>query len=96
MLHHHVLIECTADATAEQRRALVDALRSLPARIPQIASYEVHEDAGLAQGNAHVSIVASFADEAAFRAYVEHPEHVAVVTEHITPIKAGLMRLQHA
>lgn len=95
MLHHHVLVTFVPTATPPQHQAAAEALRALPATIAAIEAYEVHLDDGLAEGNAHLSIVATFADEAAWRSYVEHPDHVRVVAEHITPIWAASMRLQH-
>lgn len=95
MLHHHVLITFVPTATPEQHRAVAEALRALPATITAIEAYEVHLDDGLAEGNAHLSIVATFADEAAWRAYLEHPDHVRVLNEHILPIRAAGLRLQY-
>jgi hypothetical protein len=95
MLHHRVLLSFVPSSTPEQHRSVAEALRALPATITAIEAYEVHLDDGLAEGNADLSIVATFADEAAWRSYVEHPDHVRVVREHIAPIRAAGMRLQH-
>lgn len=86
MFRHIVLFRLRPDATDGQRRALVEGLRALPARIPEIRGYDVGADAGLRDGNHDVGVAALFDDEAAWRAYLEHPAHVAAVSELVTPV----------
>ena len=74
----------TLDADADLD-GLVASLRRLPELIDEIRSYEVLADAGLAEGNAHVAVIGTFDDEAGWGAYLEHPEHQAVVLEQIRP-----------
>jgi hypothetical protein len=74
---------------------LVGALRALPERIPALDHYVVGRDLGLREGNATVAIVADCADEAAWRAYVDHPAHRQVVEEWITPHAVGRQSVQH-
>jgi hypothetical protein len=75
--------------------ALVDALRTLPAAIPELRSYQVGRDAGLAEGNATVGVVADFDDEAGWRTYTDHPAHQAILAERIKPHLLGRAALQH-
>lgn len=82
MLRHLVLF--VLDDRADIDR-LVGSLRRLPDLIDEIRSYEVLVDAGLAEGNAQVAVIGTFEDEAGWRAYVEHPEHQAVVQQQIRP-----------
>lgn len=95
MFHHIVLLRFSPDSTAEQHRAVVDALRSLPDSIPQLRTYDVHLDAGLGAENAHVSVHATFDDEAGWHAYSNHPAHLQVISEHISPILESAMRTQY-
>lgn len=74
---------------------LVAALESLPALIPEIATYEVHRDAGLADGNATVAVVATFDDADGWAVYRDHPAHVAVITERIKPHLVARSATQH-
>lgn len=74
---------------------LVAALGALPAAIPEIRSYEVALDAGLADGNAGLSVVATFDDEAGWATYRDHPSHVAVIAERIKPHLVGRSATQH-
>lgn len=96
MLTHIVLITAADDATDEQVEAMVSGLRSLPAQIDAIGSYEVGRDLGLAEGNATVAIQATFASPEDLEAYVVHPAHQEVVTELIRPIAASVSRAQVA
>jgi hypothetical protein len=80
--------ECDVDG-------LVDALRGLPAEIPELRSYVVAQDAGLAQGNATVAVVADFDDEAGWRTYTDHPAHQQIITARITPHLVSRAATQH-
>ena len=65
---------------------------ALPEIIGSLVDYEVHLDSGLSDGNAHVSIAATFADAAGWRAYSAHPDHVRVLEERIVPILESALR----
>jgi hypothetical protein len=96
VLTHIVLITAADDATDEQVEAVVAGLRGLPDQIEEIRGYEVGRDLGLAEGNATVAIVATFASPDDLQAYVVHPAHQQVVTELIRPIAASVSRAQVA
>lgn len=85
MIRHVVLLRWTEGTTAEQHQAALDALHELPALIPEIVRYRIGADAGLAEGNAHVTVIADFASADDWRTYSTHPEHVRVITERIRP-----------
>jgi len=95
VLRHIVLIRFVDTATGEQRRTILDGLARLPEAIPEIRSYVFGLDAGLSEGNADLAVVADFDDEAAYRTYATHPVHVALMTEHIRPITASRVAVQH-
>lgn len=96
MFRHVVLITLSPEATDLQRQALLDGLSSLPAAIPEIRSYVFGVDAGLAEGNATVAVVADFDDVDGYRVYATHPAHVQVITERIRPIMVARTATQHA
>jgi hypothetical protein len=96
MLRHLVLMAFSDEATPEQRAAVAPALRALPPVVPSIRSYWVGEDAGLAEGNWDLAVVADFDDEDGWRSYTGHPEHVKVLTEVIRPILARRAAVQSA
>ncbi len=94
MLRHVVLLDWRDGTTSDQVRAVVDALATLPARIPEIRSYHFGRDAAIAAGNSDFVVVADFDDRDAFMTYQEHPDHVAVLNEKIRPILASRAAVQ--
>lgn len=94
MIRHCVFITLSDGTSEAARAAIVEALEGLPAQIPEIASYEVGVDLGWRDGNPEIAIVASFADQAAWRTYQQHPVHVRVIDEHIAPHSSGRSSVQ--
>ncbi len=95
MFRHIVLLTLNADAPEGQSDIIVKALRDLPATIPELASYVVGQDAGLAEDNADIAVVADFANGDDYEVYRTHPVHVAVIQESIAPFLAGRTAVQH-
>jgi len=85
VIRHVVLLRWKEGTTTEQHQAVLDALHELPGLIPEIVRYRIGADLGLAEGNAHVSVIADFATEDDWRTYTGHPDHVRVITELIRP-----------
>jgi Stress responsive A/B Barrel Domain len=73
---------------------LAAGLRRLPGLIPQIATYVVGPDLGLTEGSWDFALSARFATVADFETYRAHPEHQAVLTDHIDPITAERRSVQ--
>jgi hypothetical protein len=94
VIRHVVVLRWQDDATAEQRQAVVDGLRALPAVIPELRAYVVGVDAGLAEGNADLVVIGDTDDEVGWRAYMEHPAHQQVIAERIRPILAARTAIQ--
>lgn len=94
-LRHIVLLTLADDASAAQRDAIVDALRELPAMIPELRSYVVGADAGINEGNADIAVVADFDDVDGYRTYVSHAEHVRVIETLIGPVLRARSAVQH-
>ena len=93
MIRHTVLIAFEG-ADDEIVDTVVTELRALPPRIPEIVSYTVGRDLGLADGPPTVVVSADFADVDDYRAYSSHPEHVRVVETHIRPHATAINRAQ--
>ena len=91
-LRHVVLLTLDDDCDVD---AAVDALRALPAAIPELRSYVVGRDAGLAAGNATIAVVADFDDEAGWATYRDHPAHRQVIAERLQPWLLARTALQH-
>lgn len=94
MIRHCVLLTLTDDAPAGQAETIVSQLRTLPGLIPAIASYRAGVDLGLADGNASIAVVGDFETEADYNTYATHPDHVAMIAEHIRPFAAGRTAVQ--
>ncbi|MET9343782.1 Dabb family protein [Nonomuraea sp. NPDC003804] len=95
MIRHIVLLTWTDDATEEQKAAVEKGLAALPAVIPELRRYELGSDLGLAgAGNADFGIVAEFDSVADFEVYRDHPQHHAVINEHIVPIRKARTAIQ--
>jgi len=95
VLRHVVLMKFVPEATAEQRRAVEDGLADLPAQIPELRSYVIGTDVGASAGNFDFAVVADVDDVDAFRRYIDHPAHMAVVVERIRPIVADRAAVQY-
>jgi hypothetical protein len=93
MIRHTVLL--SFDGVDEPLiQTVIDELRALPALIPEINSYTVGRDLGLAEGSAAVVIAGDFDTVDDYQVYSGHPEHVRVITDHIRPHATGLVRAQ--
>ena len=85
-----------SDAADEQRRSTtLSAIRRLPDLVGGMTSFAVGDDLGLREGNAHTAVVAGFPDVEAYRRYAQHPQHLAVIAEHITPYLAARTSVQY-
>lgn len=93
MIRHTVLIAFDGADTGTVDR-IVDELRTLPALIPEIASFTVGRNLGLDGSTADVAIIADFASVEDYETYSAHPEHVRVVTDHVKPAATRLDRAQ--
>jgi len=96
MFRHVVMLSWVDTAADEDRRAARDALETLPPAIPEIRSYRVGVDAGLApEGNSDLVVVADFDDLAGYVLYRDHPTHQDVIARFIRPILAARAAVQH-
>ena len=90
-----MLMQVREGTTPDQIHAALEGLGTMPAKIPGILRYEFGTDLGLVDGNPDVALVADFASEEAWRAYLSHPEHVALTDALFTPIKGTMTRVQY-
>jgi hypothetical protein len=94
-LRHVVTLTFQDDTTDEQVEEIVEALRLLPSQIDALRGYVVGRDAGLADGNASLAIVADFDSVQDYEVYRDHPAHQAVITQLIVPVIASRSAVQH-
>ena len=94
MIRHIVLLEFTDEADETSVEALIADLRALPDAIDEIETYDVARDAGLTDRNAHLVVIATFADQPAWELYRDHPEHLRIIAEQIRPVLARRSAVQ--
>ena len=94
MFTHIWSMSFTEDATGDQRATFVTTMAELPSQIEGVESFRSGVDLGLNPGNSDVVIVAEFADETAWRSYLEAPAHVAFIEKHVTPLCASWSAIQ--
>ena len=94
MFRHVVLLKWIPEATAEQRRAAAEGIRTL-AQLPGIRQFSVGEDAGAEAGTYDLVIVADFDDEAGYLLYKNHPVHRTLIAGVTEPIRAARAAVQY-
>jgi len=85
MIRHVVMFRWKAGVDDAHVQATADALRALPAQIPEILSYRCGPDLGVAATNFDFAVTAQFAGTDEFVTYRDHPAHQAVVQALIVP-----------
>jgi hypothetical protein len=86
MFNHVGHLTLTPEATDAQVDAILTGLLSLPGQVDGLVEAQVVRDAGLTDGNATLRFHMRFDSVAAWRAYGQHPAHVAVVKDCIVPV----------
>ena len=92
---HVVMMRFTPESTPAQRAAITEGLEKLPGLIPELRSYSIGSDARVNEGNFDMVVVADFDDVEGYLVYRDHPEHQAVIQQHIRPILAERAAVQH-
>ncbi|TQM36991.1 Dabb family protein [Pseudonocardia cypriaca] len=79
MISHLAVFRWHDDVDPADVERLCAALATLPAQIPELASYRFGPDLGLRAGNADFGVLAQLPDAAAVATYLDHPAHQDVV-----------------
>ena len=94
MIKHVVLLNWKEGVDSEALAAVDAAFARLRDVIPQVARYEFGADADFYRGNADYALVAEFDCEEDLRAYVTHPDHLALLKEVTGPILESFQSVQ--
>ena len=86
MIRHCVVLRWNPSASEEGRANALRALRSLPDQIDEIAGFTVGGDLGFGEGNHDLAIVADFRSPEDYLTYAGHPDHLAVLRDHVKPV----------
>ena len=86
----HIILWTLNPALSDEEKATVKAgikagLEGLVGKVPGLLDVKVHVDGRLASSNADVMLDSTLESEAALKAYVVHPEHVAVANGKVRP-----------
>jgi hypothetical protein len=92
----HVAVFRWKEGTSEEHvEAIVDALRALPAQIPELRRYQLGPDAGLVPTNHDFAVVADLDDVDGWAIYRDHPAHRRVIDELISPVVESRAAVQY-
>ncbi|KIH98298.1 stress protein [Streptomonospora alba] len=78
-LRHIALFRWSEDVTPAQIARVEEALGRLPGLISELDGYSFGRDLGIGADTYDFAVVADVADEDAFAAYRDHPEHQAAL-----------------
>ncbi|HEY0813153.1 MAG TPA: Dabb family protein [Pseudonocardia sp.] len=83
-IQHVVVFRWQPTATPDVGR-LARALTDFVATLDGVLTYGCGPDIGLRDTNDDFAVVATFADEQALTAYLDHPQHKQITAEQVTP-----------
>lgn len=95
MFRHVVMFRWNEEVTDDQVLATGRALDGLPALVPTIRDYRHGGDVGVNSGNFDYVVVADFDDVDGYLAYRDHPDHLALIAEHIAGRVADRAAVQY-
>lgn len=94
MVRHVVMFRWKDGTTPQQVAAVAEGLGRMPGLIPELVSYHLGTDLGLAPTNFDFAVVAELQSADGFLAYRDHPEHQAVIRDVILPLVAERVAVQ--
>ena len=84
-IKHIVLLKWNETVNDAAIADIAQGFQTLSATLPEIQSYQFGEDAGIYDNDYHYALVAEFASEADFKAYVAAEAHQAFMKTAIHP-----------
>lgn len=85
MIRHVVTFRLKEGTSANDLRAVEEALGKLPALIPELISYEFGRDLGLIEGNGGFGVTAVVDKPEHVARYLYHPEHLRISRDVLGP-----------
>ncbi|SRR5579883_242625 len=95
MFRHVIMFRWKDDATEQQKQAVRDGLAGLPEHIPEIRSWHFGDDVGLYPESYHFALIADFDTVDDYIIYRDHPVHLQMIADHVTPILVQYIRAQY-
>lgn len=94
MVTHIVIFKWASGVTRDQIAVFGEELNRMAANFVETTTIRHGRDLAFREGNGDYALIATFADEAAWRAYQDHPRHKAFVRDFVTPIQASRLAIQ--
>jgi hypothetical protein len=94
MIMHVVTFRWKDGVTDEMTAAGSDALTALVPSIPEVVGYWHGKNLGLRPGTADYAVVAVIKTAEDLPKYLDHPEHLRIVSELLAPLTAERMATQ--
>ena len=91
MVEHVVLFKLKAEATADAKRAAIEALKGLRGQIDGIVDLSCGLNFSERSQGHEIGLVVRFHDRAALDAYIPHPAHRGVVDQYLHPIRESVV-----
>ena len=92
MVTHIVIFKWVPGVNSDQLSVFADELTCMANELG--VSIQHGPDLAFRDGNGDYALVATFADQAAWRAYQAHPRHQAFVRDAVTPLQASRLTIQ--
>lgn len=94
MFRHVVLFRFRDGAPAAGIEAALEEVRGLADAVPTVRALEVRRDAGESVGNHDAAVLVTFDDVTGYRVYRDHPAHLRVVADRLTPLLSERAAIQ--
>jgi hypothetical protein len=94
MFRHVLVLKLVEGFTPAEAEKAVAALAALPTYIPELREMKVGIDLGLRDTAWDIGLVALFDNATGWRAYLDHPEHLRVSHDLLTPLIAERASVQ--
>lgn len=93
-VRHMVMFTWNDDVDDATIAEISTALAEMAAQVPTITSFQFGPDLGVNDGNAHFAVTATFADEAGYLTYRDHPAHQDFIARQLSGRIAGRTAMQ--
>ena len=95
MVEHIVLLKFKADTSAAQKESALAALRGMDGKIPGVLGVSAGMNFTDRGKGFEAGLVVRVESKDALPAYLEHPVHTGVVSEHLKPILEDVLALDY-
>jgi hypothetical protein len=93
-IRHLVLFAFKDEVDQQDVDQVLSRLNTLPGKVPVIRNWAIHSDLGKREGSLPFALVAEFDRMEDVNAYLDHPEHVALVRD-VLPLFSTVAEHDH-